>query len=136
MKRNDWLIVLVVVIVVAVLASLITSNLTGNTIRVSPSIYGKAEVYTKQEVDAKLVTVPTTQTILGVLNKCRYYSGTLGFNQDCNAICNNPKLWGQGEPAGTCVNSEFAYNDDSAYSRTLVRCNFAQIGRKVTCVCC
>ena len=135
-SKQIWTIILISLIV-AVISSLITISFTGNTIRVpTATTIGQTDIYTKQEIDAKLVAVPTTQTILGVLNTCRYYGGTLGTNQTCNAICNKPSLWGQGGPAGTCVNSEFAYNDNSTYSRTLVRCNFAELGRKVTCVCC
>ena len=78
----------------------------------------------------------TYQSILNVLNSCRYYQGTLGRDQSCNDVCNNPKVWNQGESSGTCINAEFSENDNSSYSKTIVRCNFKEEGRDIRCVCC
>ncbi|MBX4196057.1 hypothetical protein KW805_00520 [Candidatus Pacearchaeota archaeon] len=64
-KNGLWTVVLVSLIV-AVLATLVTAKLTGNIIKVDP--IGKtrtAEVYTKQEVDAKLAGLTNWTVVKG-----------------------------------------------------------------------
>jgi hypothetical protein len=78
----------------------------------------------------------TKQDVLNVLNSCKYYGGTLAQGQDCNAVCANPSVWGQSGSSGTCITGEFRFNDNSPYSKSLVRCEFKETGRQLTCVCC
>lgn len=80
----------------------------------------------------------SVQSVLDVLNSCRYYGGpSLEEGQSCNDICADPSLWHHPtDPAGTCIMAEFTYKDPSAYAGEIVRCSFSQEGRYVKCVCC
>ena len=67
MNSKERLSVIIVVVVVTVIASLITANITGNVIRVQQN-KKCPEVYTKDEVDAKLNSI--NPSVLDMLNKC------------------------------------------------------------------
>jgi hypothetical protein len=58
-NKTKWWAIIAVVIIVAVLASLITVNLTGNVIKVSPERKG-TDIYTRAEVDSKLSAFETS----------------------------------------------------------------------------
>ncbi len=73
--------------------------------------------------------------ILDMFNNAKYYGGTLDEGQSCNDICENPSLWGQSGPSGTCILSEFGVADFSSYAKSFVRCGFSEAGRDLTCVC-
>ena len=53
MKSKEWIGVIAVVVVVAVIASLVTTNITGNFIKVK-SVSSGTNVYTKTEIDTKI----------------------------------------------------------------------------------
>ena len=54
MKNKEWIVVIAVIIIVAIAVSLITVNLTGNVIKQNNNVFGQYQVYTKQEIDAKI----------------------------------------------------------------------------------
>ena len=56
-KENNLWIVIGVALVVAVVASLATVSLTGDVIKQNNNVFGKYEVYTKQETDAKFRSI-------------------------------------------------------------------------------
>ena len=53
MEKSTWIAVIATAIIVAILSSVITANITGNTIRVSPAFNG-TEIYTKAEIDSMI----------------------------------------------------------------------------------
>jgi hypothetical protein len=73
-NKTNWWVILAVVIVVAVVVSLITVNLTGNVINVSPTTTAQ-QVYTKAEVDSLLSSKTTNAGVLSMLDKnCSVWS--------------------------------------------------------------
>ncbi|MEK6906635.1 MAG: hypothetical protein AABW81_03370, partial [Nanoarchaeota archaeon] len=98
MKQKEWMIVIAVIIIVAVIVSLATVRMSGNVIKQNNNFYGQYQVYTKQEIDARIATITspnqtivTKEGILRMLNKCSF----IGFNllgnitHSCNQICSN-----------------------------------------------
>lgn len=90
-NNNIWVIV-GVALIVAVIASVITANITGNTIRLNQDKYGAYNVYTKMEIDARLINSTTNQVILNRLNSCQMAPIGNGFfntnsSIDCNTKC-------------------------------------------------
>src|SRR3989338_7112976 len=84
-KGQLWTIV-GVALVVAVVASIATASITGNVIKQNNYVYGKYQLYTTAEIDAKLKNVTTNQGVLDMLNKCQVVS----------------KLESQQSPSPTC----------------------------------
>jgi len=134
MKGKEWLIVVVVVIVVAVLASLITSNLTGNVIKV-PDSTKTNDVYTKTEVDSALSqlnsqirygTGSITYDMLIRLDKCAVIKDKQANGVvSCDTICKN-----NGNNTMICV--------DADYQGTLRPCSDSagSINTDRFCKCC
>ncbi|MEK6800925.1 MAG: hypothetical protein AABY05_03255 [Nanoarchaeota archaeon] len=108
-SKQIWTIILIS-LVVAVISSLITVSFTGNTIRVpTATTIGQTDIYTKQEIDAKLGNVATNQGIFNALNKCvSLETGNEGIQagQSCNSLCRDQ----QGK---TCVATLLYRNNKS-----------------------
>jgi hypothetical protein len=82
MKGKEWLIVIAAVIVVAVLASLITSNLTGNVVKVPTSVATtQTDIYTKTEVDGLI------KNIGGTPKNCMVHSFASSAYSNGNILC-------------------------------------------------
>jgi len=65
-KTNLWVVV-GVALVIALVVSLITAGITGNVIKQNNNVFGKYQIYTKQEVDAKLTQVYTKQEVAAII---------------------------------------------------------------------
>ncbi len=83
--KQIWVLVLGA-LAIALVTSVISANITGNVIKLNADKFGKYQVYTKAEVDAKLKDSATNQDVLDILNKCQFVR-TGNSNSDGNTIC-------------------------------------------------
>lgn len=90
-KMNNaglWTLIVAVALVAAIAGSLLTASITGNVIRLNQDMYGKYQVYTKAEVDAKLSNIATYKGVLDMLsNKCYKISPRADLNNQCDQTC-------------------------------------------------
>ena len=121
MGTNQILIILAIVIIIAVVAFLVGKGSGEKT----------GEAGSTSSVTSSL----SMQNVLTKLNKCIYYDGQLQSGQSCNSVCAQPSIWGNNGPKSTCITGQFS-STDLAYPSELVRCDFTQAGRELTCVCC
>lgn len=109
MENREILTIVGVVIVVAVIASLVTVNLTGNTIKQMNNPFGKYQIYTKQEVDAKFLelNVGIDSETLEMLNqRCEVISeDTFPSDKSCNELCLSELTYGE----TVCISAGASY---------------------------
>ena len=76
-SKINWWVIIAVAIVVAVISSLITVSVTGNVIKQNNYIYGKYQLYTKQEVDSKLAELKGSIPIKYIIDSINYNASSL-----------------------------------------------------------
>ena len=82
-KINLWVVV-GVALVVAVIASIATASITGNVIKLNQDRFGKYQVYTKQEVDAKTLGSNCQSTHMMIYTKWHNVNVTINDLCDTN----------------------------------------------------
>lgn len=80
-RKQIWTIV-GVLLAAAVVVSIVTASITGNVIRLNQDKYGRYQVYTKGEIDAKLKDVAT-----GTPKNCMAHSFNWITSENGTAVC-------------------------------------------------
>jgi len=76
-----------IVVVVGLVAGIIGAGISGNVIKQSNNPYGKYQLYTTGEINAKLTNLTTNQKVLSMLSNCTHLGGEYGLDKSCNQVC-------------------------------------------------
>lgn len=89
--KTNWWMIIGITIIVAVMASLATVKLIGDVIRLNSNTFGRYEVYTKGEIDAKLIDTTTNLKVLNMLSVCSVVNvgvpAPIGIVQTGDYVC-------------------------------------------------
>ena len=139
-SKINWWVIIAVAIVVAVISSLITVSVTGNVIKQNNYIYGKYQLYTKQEVDTLLVSRLNNATVRVITSADR--SNIYG-SMTCQQLCKTTKtnkgtirdITNQECLYGVGYENNFVKTLDHDMCNNLIRISLDRFGQQIACVC-
>lgn len=156
MKSNQIWTILGIALVVAIIASVVTASITGNVIKQNNYVYGKYQLYTKQEVDALIPSI-VTKAIDTRLDRCMTWTissadansvyGEMSCVQHCkdnvlpntSASANQKCLWagllGEEKNEFNGTTQDLRIVDKGSCSLPL-KVYFEGGYKQVTCFCC